>query len=101
MTPSVPYFKRKLKKLRIKNPLVTVHSNVDGCYYKTAAHIYRQLPKQIYKPVKWEQTMHILYERAKDSNFPQTVICGPRNPLKAYLAGVNLKASQCCENILT
>lgn len=100
MLPAVPYFKKKLKKVRTNNPLISVHSNVDGCYYRTAAQIYHQLPKQIYKPLKWEQTMHILYERAKDSNFPQTIVCGPRSPLKSYLSGVNLKASQFCEDII-
>lgn len=100
MLPGVFHFKNKLKKLKIKEPLVPVHSNVDGCYYRNTNQIYHQLPKQIYKPIKWEQTMHILYERAKDSAFPQTIICGPRSSLKSYLSKVNLKAASNCEDLV-
>lgn len=44
------------------------------------------------KPVKWEQTLHVLYERDPDMHFPRTFECGPGSSLKAILKQVNAKA---------
>lgn len=99
MLPAFSKFRKKLENIDILEPLISVHSNIDGCFYENQEQILRQLPKQIYKPIKWEQMLHILYERDLNCSFPETVICGPSNSLKNYLEGVNMKAAQTCINV--
>lgn len=92
MAAAVGPFSKALAKIRIEDPMIPVHSNVDGKMYRNATHILKQLPKQIVKPVKWEQMLHILYEREQGANFPRTFECGPGEGLKAILKQVNMKA---------
>lgn len=99
MHPAVEPFKEALKKVDIVDPIIPVFSNVDGKSYRNAHHIRRQLPKQIYKPVKWEQTLHILYERKVGEYFPRTFECGPGNSLKSLLKMVNAKAWGSCFSV--
>jgi [acyl-carrier-protein] S-malonyltransferase len=99
MRPAVEPFKEALKKVDIVDPIVPVFSNVDGKSYKNAYHIKVQLPKQIYRPVKWEQTLHILYERSIGECFPRTFECGPGSSLKSLLKMVNAKAWDSCFSI--
>ncbi|KAF6200842.1 hypothetical protein GE061_005289 [Apolygus lucorum] len=77
MAPAVHVFRKALNKVPLQDPVLAVHSNYDGKIYKGAEHVRRQLPKQILAPVKWEQTLHILYERPADVDFPNTFECGP------------------------
>lgn len=56
---------------------------------------------QIIKPVKWEQTLHILYERSQGERFPRTFECGPGRGLTTILKQVNAKAWDTCFNIET
>lgn len=100
MTPAVLKFRKKLRELvDLRDPMIAVHTTVDGSYYRSTAHIRKNLPNQINHPVKWQQLMHILYEREKGSAFPWTYIVGPQNYLKEYLAGVNRRASKYCINV--
>lgn len=99
MASAVEPFKSALKKIKIEDPIIGVHSNVDGLRYRDARHILHQLPKQIVRPVKWEQTLHILYERKPDQNFPRTFECGPGRSLTTILKQVNAKAADTAFNI--
>lgn len=99
MKPAAVAVKEMMTRIPVEVPLIPVHSNVDGKYYKNATQIYKQLPKQIYSPVKWEQTMHILYERSVGTNFPKTYECGPGRSLKTILKMCNAKAWDSCFNI--
>ncbi|XP_055382650.1 probable malonyl-CoA-acyl carrier protein transacylase, mitochondrial [Condylostylus longicornis] len=99
MESAVEPFRKALKQIPIEDPLISVHSNVDGKRYKNAGHILKQLPQQIVKPVKWEQTLHILYERDQGKHFPRTFECGPGKGLKAILKQVNAKACDSATNI--
>ncbi|CAG9855930.1 unnamed protein product [Phyllotreta striolata] len=92
MAPAMDTFRKALNKSDIKDPVITVYSNVDGKPYKNAEHIRRQLPKQIVKPVKWEQLLHVVYERAPGTDFPRTFEVGPGTSLRAILKQVNGKA---------
>jgi len=92
MEGAVEPFKKALSKIKVEQPAVSVHSNIDGRIYRSADHILRQLPKQIVKPVKWEQLLHILYERPQGHKFPRTFEAGPGQTLKAILKQVNAKA---------
>ncbi|XP_055628698.1 probable malonyl-CoA-acyl carrier protein transacylase, mitochondrial [Toxorhynchites rutilus septentrionalis] len=92
MESAVEPFAKALKKIKIEDPIISVHSNVDGKRYRNASHVLNQLPKQIVRPVKWEQTLHNLYERRNGEHFPRTFECGPGHGLKAVLKMVNAKA---------
>lgn len=93
MQSAVEPFKRALRKIEIENPYIPVHSCIDGRPYKNAEHVLKQLPKQIIKPVKWEQLLHIVYERKQDAHFPKTFECAPGSTLTTILKQVNAKAS--------
>lgn len=99
MLPAKKPFEVALRKIEIKEPLIAVHSNIDGKRYRNSAEIFRNLPKQIYRPVKWEQTLHILYERPVGSNFPDTFECGPGSTLRSLLKTVNSKAHLSCKTV--
>lgn len=92
MESAVEPFRKALKKIKIEAPFINVHSNVDGKRYRDAAHIVNQLPKQIIKPVKWEQLLHVMYERKQEEHFPRTFECSPGRGLRAILKQVNAKA---------
>lgn len=96
MKPAVAPLQEILQKIKVGEPLVPVHSNIDGKIYKNAAQVKKKLPKQICSPVKWEQTMHILYERSQGTAFPKTYECGPGNSLKNIMKMVNAKAWNSC-----
>lgn len=99
MQPAVELFRRELNKIDIENPVVPVYSNIDGLPYRCAEQIRRQLPKQMVKPVKWEQLLHILYERKDGTGFPRTFEVGPGKGLRAILKQVNAKAWDSSFNI--
>ncbi|XP_054609737.1 malonyl-CoA-acyl carrier protein transacylase, mitochondrial isoform X2 [Dunckerocampus dactyliophorus] len=61
-----------LRQLEVRRPEINVYSNVDGKRYTSDGHVRRQLVKQLVAPVKWEQTLHELYERGRGENFPHT-----------------------------
>ncbi|NP_001088934.1 malonyl-CoA-acyl carrier protein transacylase S homeolog [Xenopus laevis] len=81
-----------LKNLNFKQPLVPVFCNVDGKRYKRASNIHQLLAKQVVSPVKWEQTMHSIYERKSGTDFPYTYEVGPGKQLGSILKKCNLKA---------
>ncbi|XP_008153666.2 malonyl-CoA-acyl carrier protein transacylase, mitochondrial [Eptesicus fuscus] len=92
MEPAVEPLAQVLKAIDVKRPLVSVHANVSGSRYMHPAHIQQLLVKQVVSPVKWEQTMHALYERKKGSDFPRTFEVGPGKQLGAILRSCNLQA---------
>ncbi|XP_064541723.1 probable malonyl-CoA-acyl carrier protein transacylase, mitochondrial [Drosophila montana] len=100
MESAVEPFSKALKSIRLQDPIIRVYSNVDGKPYRNATHILRQLPKQIVRPVKWEQTLHQLYERQQGVDFPRTFECGPGKGLLQVLEKVNAKAAQTAFNVV-
>lgn len=92
MEPAVEPLVQVLKAIDVKKPLVSVHSNVDGNRYTHPKHIQKLLAQQVVSPVKWEQTMHAIYERRKGTAFPQTFEVGPGKQLGAILRSCNLQA---------
>lgn len=85
-------YRDALKRVTLSKPLINVHSNVNGLPYMNASHIEHQLPKQIVKPVRWEQLLHVMYERPQGSSFPKTFEVAPGNSLTTILKQVNAKA---------
>lgn len=49
MEVAIEPFKKAIRKIKIEDPIISVHSNIDGKRYKNAAHIVQQLPKQVRK----------------------------------------------------
>lgn len=91
MEPAVAPFREALKKVKIEMPLISVHSNIDGRAYRHTDQIFKMLPQQIVKPVKWEQLLHIMYERPQGDAFPRTFETAPGRSLAAILKEVNSK----------
>lgn len=77
---------------QVQRPQINVYSNVDGKRYMNERHVRRQLVKQLVSPVKWEQTLHEIYERAQGERFPHTYELGPGKQLGATLQRCNRKA---------
>ncbi|KAL4681320.1 hypothetical protein H8959_006797 [Pygathrix nigripes] len=92
MEPAVEPLTQVLKAIDIKKPLVSVYSNVHGHRYMHPSHIQKLLAQQVVSPVKWEQTMHAIYERKKGREFPQTFEVGPGKQLGAILKSCNMQA---------
>lgn len=76
----------------MRRPEISVYSNVDGKRYMNDSHVRRQLVKQLVSPVKWEQTLHEIYERTQGHKFPHTYEVGPGRQLGATLQKCNRKA---------
>uniref|UniRef100_A0A4W5NSR0 Malonyl-CoA-acyl carrier protein transacylase, mitochondrial n=1 Tax=Hucho hucho TaxID=62062 RepID=A0A4W5NSR0_9TELE len=66
--------------------------NVDAKRYMHEGHVRRQLVKQLVSPVKWEQTLHEVFERTHGQSFPHTYEVGPGKQLGATLQKCNMKA---------
>ncbi|XP_041071299.1 malonyl-CoA-acyl carrier protein transacylase, mitochondrial [Carcharodon carcharias] len=81
-----------LKRINIEKPLISVYSNVNAKKYMNSKHIQQLLVKQLVSPVKWEQTMHAMYEREQGIDFPDTYEVGPGSQLGTVLKNCNLKA---------
>lgn len=52
-----------LKRVELKKPRIPTYSNVEAVPYESLPQITDLLSKQIYKPVKWEQIMHKIYDK--------------------------------------
>ncbi|KAM9334483.1 malonyl-CoA-acyl carrier protein transacylase, mitochondrial [Symphorus nematophorus] len=81
-----------LRQIEVRRPEISVYSNVDGKRYMSESHVRRQLVKQLVSPVKWEQTLHEIYERTQGQKFPHTYEVGPGKQLGATLQKCNRKA---------
>nr|XP_060634161.1 malonyl-CoA-acyl carrier protein transacylase, mitochondrial [Anolis sagrei ordinatus] len=88
-----------LKSITIRQPLISVYSNVNGQKYTNSKQIQQLLVKQLVLPVKWEQTIHAIYERKKGTAFPCSYEVGPGKQLGAILKSCNLKAWKFYKNI--
>lgn len=91
MESAIEPFSKALKNIKIEEPSISVHSNIDGRVYRNVDQILNKLPKQIIKPVKWEQLLHIIYERPQGEGFPSTFEAAPGNTLTSILKQVNAK----------
>uniref|UniRef100_A0A671MQR4 Malonyl-CoA-acyl carrier protein transacylase, mitochondrial n=1 Tax=Sinocyclocheilus anshuiensis TaxID=1608454 RepID=A0A671MQR4_9TELE len=105
MEPAVEPLRDVLRKIEVRRPEICVHSNVDGKRYMHDKHVRNQLAKQLVSPVKWEQTLHEIYERAQGQEFPHTYEVGPGKQLGSTLQKCNMKAfkelhaCRCCSAI--
>ncbi|XP_033118054.1 malonyl-CoA-acyl carrier protein transacylase, mitochondrial-like isoform X2 [Anneissia japonica] len=99
MKPAQESIAEALAEVNFEVPAISVHSNVDGKIYRHAKHIRKQLKSQVVKPVKWEQSMHEIYQRKSTDSFPMTVEVGPGSQLITILKRINFKAAKTFKNI--
>ncbi|XP_061663326.1 malonyl-CoA-acyl carrier protein transacylase, mitochondrial isoform X1 [Syngnathoides biaculeatus] len=92
MSAAVEPLEEVLRQLEVRRPEISVYSNVDGKRYMSEAHVRRQLTRQLTAPVKWEQTLHEMFERARGERFPRAYEVGPGRQLGATLQRCNRKA---------
>ncbi|XP_074481354.1 malonyl-CoA-acyl carrier protein transacylase, mitochondrial [Sebastes fasciatus] len=92
-------FREVLRQIEVRRPEINVYSNVDGKRYMNESHVRRQLVKQLVSPVKWEQTLHEIYERTQGRKFPHTYEVGPGKQLGATLRKCNRKAFKTYANV--
>jgi len=93
MEPAAEELKEALKNVTISPSKFPVHCNVDGRPYRKPFEIKKNLVKQLTRAVRWEQSMHTIYERGQGVAFPNTYALGPGNSCKTMLAMVNEKAA--------
>jgi len=70
MAPAEMAVRTMLKDVDIQHPRIPVFSNVTGNRYHTEAEVRRLLPKQIIKPVLWEQTLQSIFLRYFNNRHP-------------------------------
>ena len=92
MHSTVPAVTRAIAAVDLREPVIPVHCNVTAQRYRTVNSIRMQLVNQLWKPVRWEQTMHVLYGRRVGHDFPVTFEVGPGRHLGFLLQQVNAKA---------
>ncbi|XP_077566210.1 malonyl-CoA-acyl carrier protein transacylase, mitochondrial [Stigmatopora nigra] len=81
-----------LRQVEVRRPEINVYSNIDGKRYMSDAHVRSRLTSQLTAPVKWEQTLHEMFERARGERFPRVYEVGPGRHLGATLQRCNRKA---------
>ncbi|XP_004610794.2 malonyl-CoA-acyl carrier protein transacylase, mitochondrial [Sorex araneus] len=99
MEPAQEPLAQALRAISVRKPLVAVHANVSGHRYADPKHIPRLLVQQVVAPVKWEQTMHVIYERKKGTPFPRTFEVGPGRQLGSILKSCNMQAWKSYSNV--
>lgn len=100
MKPAYRDFRNALEKVDIKEPKIPVYSNVDASIHKDPSEIRKSLVEHLFKPVKWEQLLHSMYDDTKkEDSYPITFECGPQNNMTTILGMVNLKAREHAYNI--
>jgi len=94
MHSTVSTVTRAIAAADLQKPIIPVHNNVTTSQYRTVDSIRQQLVNQLWKPVRWEQIMHVLYGRRVGADFPMTFEVGPGKHLGFLLQQVNAKAYQ-------
>ena len=82
----------QMSQVKFKDPKINVHANVSGMPYRGGDSVNKVLLRQIDNPVKWEQTLHLMYERPAGEDFPRTYEVGPGKQLGVMLRRNNAKA---------
>ena len=92
MSPAKEEMEKVLKRVKLQSPEIPVYSNVTASRFRNAYKIADLMVQQVVSPVKWEQTLHVVYSRPQGEEFPQTFEAGPGNQLGTLLKLVNSKA---------
>jgi [acyl-carrier-protein] S-malonyltransferase len=89
MKDAAELFRVELAKVNFSNPEIKVISNVTADYEKTAFEIKENLVRQLYSPVRWEESIRKIADEGVDTFFE----IGPGSVLKGLLRRIdaNLK----------
>ncbi|XP_012533104.1 probable malonyl-CoA-acyl carrier protein transacylase, mitochondrial [Monomorium pharaonis] len=96
MEPALKSFGKMLHTLEFNDFRCQVYSNFKAHPYGNPALIRRYLLKQIVSPVKWEQTIQMLYNRPAETAFPRTFDVGSGGRMSTILKLINAKAHEHC-----
>lgn len=78
-------FEEYLAKTNFTRPEISVISNVDLSIYNAPEQIRLLLKKQLYKPVRWVETIQLM----KKNNIEQLVECGPGKVLNGLVKRID------------
>lgn len=99
MEPALKSFGKFLSTMTLNEPRCQVYSNYKGHTYGNLTLVKKYLIKQIVSPVRWEQTMQLLYNRAPGKAFPRTFDVGSGGRMATILKLVNAKAHDHCISV--
>jgi len=85
MKDAAAEFKKDLDKTRFSSPKISMVSNVTADYEEGAEEIKENLLKQLYSPVKWEESIAKISQGGCDTFFE----IGPGKVLKGLLRRIN------------
>ncbi|ASQ45817.1 ACP S-malonyltransferase [Legionella clemsonensis] len=78
-------FEEYLARANFKSPKVAVVSNVDLSIYKSPEHIRTLLKEQLYRPVRWVETIQLM----KNRGIERIVECGPGKVLSGLIKRID------------
>lgn len=96
MEPALKSFGKLLHTIEFDDFRCKVYSNCKGHEYGNTTLIKKYLTKQIVSPVRWEQTIQMLYNRPADTAFPRTFDVGSGGRMSTILKLINAKAHEHC-----
>ncbi len=85
LTRAAELFAESLQKTEFKVPAVPVISNVDLSIYQSAAQIRTLLKEQLYRPVRWVETIQLF----KQKGVEVIVECGPGKVLNGLIRRID------------
>ncbi|XP_011879509.1 PREDICTED: probable malonyl-CoA-acyl carrier protein transacylase, mitochondrial [Vollenhovia emeryi] len=96
MEPTLKSFGKMLYTIEFDDFRCRVLSNCKGHEYGNTRLIRKYLIKQIVSPIKWEQSMQLLYNRPEGTAFPRTFDVGSGGRMATILKLINAKAQDHC-----
>lgn len=99
MQPALKSFGKILSTVELDNPRCQVYSNYKAHPYRNSNLVKKYLLRQIISPVKWEQSMQLIYNRPPETGFPRTFDVGSGGRMATILKLINAKAHDRCISI--
>ena len=96
MEPALNSIHKILSSIEVNDPRCHVYSNYKATPYSNLRVMKKCILKQIISPVKWEQCMQKIYNRAPGMQFPKTYDIGSEGRMKTILKLINTKAADSC-----
>ena len=79
-------FAQVIEQVTFYDPIIPVIHNVDVSISTTAKHIKEKLIEQIFKPVKWSDTIKLMIEKGGVNNI---IECGPSKVLSGLIKRID------------
>ncbi len=101
--PAAEQFADALQAIAFKAPEIPVISNVDLSVYGSAEHIRRLLKTQLYKPVRWVETIQLMKAKGVDLIIecgPGKVLSGLTKRIDKSLRAISVNDQQSLEDCL-